>query len=118
MLKKLLITLVAVLTVEVTVGSLLVSHFDPTVKMVHGIVGALIGVMSIGVAYSAFRDKAPMHIKALTVVISVITALAYIGGKLTATNYELGLMLMRVSGVTALLLSATTLYIVWNHKKK
>ena len=117
MLKKTLIVLAVTLLIEVTVGSILLNQFDPTVKMVHGIVGALIGLLSIGVVYVAFREKASSLTKIFAIATFIAAALAYTGGKLTATSYAQGLMLMRVSGVTALLLSAAALYIVMKHKK-
>lgn len=118
MLKKMLIVLVVTLVGEVIVGSLLLNQFDPTVKMIHGIVGACIGLLSIGVVYSAFRENVTPLAKFLAVATFVAAALAYTGGKLTATSYAQGLLLMRVSGVTALILSIVALYVVWKRKNK
>ena len=117
MLKKMLIVLVITLVIEVVVGSLLLNQYDPTVKMIHGIVGALIGLLSIGVVYSAFRENATIASKMLSVATLLAAVLAYMGGKLTATSYAQGLMLMRISGVTALVLSAIALYTVIKRKK-
>jgi hypothetical protein len=110
MIKKSLSVQITALTVAIVLGTVLLGQFDADLKKVHAIVGALAGIMTLVTVYGAFREKAPRLIKSLVVSASVLTFLAAAGGKLTATNYDQGLMLMRISAIAALAVSLFCMY--------
>lgn len=110
MIKKSLTVQITALTAAIVLGTVLVSQFDADLKKVHATVGALAGIATLVTVYSAFREKAPRLVKSLAVSASVLTFLAAAGGKLTATNYDQGLMLMRISAIAALAISLFCMY--------
>lgn len=105
MLKELLFVQIAVLSVEIVLGSVLLNQYDADLKTVHGIVGALVGLCSLATVYVALRSKTATAIKSLALAALVFVVLAIIGGKMAGTNYDQGVMLMRTSAVIALVLS-------------
>ena len=110
MLKKSLFVQTLLLLIGITLGMLLLGAFSPELKAVHATVGALIGLSSLVSVYFAFREKVPASLLTLVIVAAVLAVMAYIGGKLTATSYDLGLMLMRGSATAALLVTLFGLY--------
>lgn len=110
MLKKSLLVQVAILIIEIVLGMTLLNKFDEDLKMVHVIVGVLIGLTSIATVYFAVREKAGRTTIALAAIALIFVVLAAIGGKMTNTDYDQGLMLMRTSAIVALGLSTVCLY--------
>lgn len=117
MLKKSLLVQMTILIIEIMIGMFLLNQFDANVKMVHGTVGALVGLTAFATVYFAFREKASGLTVGLTLSAAFFTVLAYTGGKVAATNYDMGLMLMRGSAIMALLLVAFCFYKVSKRKK-
>lgn len=110
MLKKSLVVQIIALIVGATLGMTLMNKFDENLKMAHIIVGVLISLTSIATVYLAVYEKAGRTTVALAALALVFVALAATGGRMTNTNYDLGLTLMRISAIVALGLSAVCLY--------
>ena len=110
MLKKSLIVQTVLLLVGITLGMVLLSAFSPELKTIHATVGVLIGLTSLASVYFAFREKVAASLLTLVIVAAVLAIMAYIGGRLTATNYDLGLMLMRGSAIAALIVTGFSVY--------
>lgn len=117
MLKKSLIVQTLLLLTGIALGMVLLGAFSPELKTVHATVGVLIGLTSLASVYFAFREKVPASLLTLVIVAAVLAVMAYIGGKLTATNYDLGLLLMRGSAIAALLVSGFSIYKAPSAKK-
>lgn len=110
MLRKSLIVQTLLLLTGIALGMALLGAFSPELKMVHATVGALIGLASLVSVYLAFHEKATASLLTLVIVAAVLAVMAFIGGRLTATDYDLGLMLMRGSAIAALLVSGFSVY--------
>ena len=110
MLKKSLIVLIAVLILEIVLGMTLLNNYNADLKTVHGITGALVGLTAAVTVYAAFREKAARATIGLVVAAFAFVILAAVGGKMTATDYDQGLMLMRTSAIVALALSLVSFY--------
>lgn len=110
MLKKMLGLQITVLIIEIAIGMTLLNRFDEDLKMVHVTVGTLVALASIATVYFAAREKAGRATIGLSVAALVFVVLAALGGKLTNTDYDQGLMLMRISAIVALGLSALCFY--------
>lgn len=117
MLKKSLIVQTLLLLTGITLGMALLGAFSPELKTIHATVGALIGLTSLASIYFAFREKVSASLLTLVIVAATLAVMAYIGGKLTATNYDLGLLLMRGSAIAALLVSGFSMYKAPSAKK-
>lgn len=117
MLKKSLLVQITVLIIEIMIGMFLLNQFDDSLKMVHGIVGALVGLTAATTVYFAFREKASGMVTGMSIAAAFFTVLAYVGGKVAATNYDTGLILMRTSAIIALLLAVFCLYGVLKRTK-
>jgi ABC-type transport system involved in cytochrome c biogenesis permease subunit len=109
-LKKILSLQIAVLVIEIAIGMTLLNQFNEDLKFVHVIVGTLVALVSIATVYFATREKAGRATIGLCVTALMFVILAALGGKLTNTDYDQGLMLMRVSAIVALGLSAMCFY--------
>jgi len=109
-LKKSLLLQVTLLIIEIALGMTLLNKFDEDLKMVHVIIGALISLTSVATVYFAVREKAGRTTIALAAIALVFVVLAAVGGKMTNTDYDQGLMLMRTSAIVALGMSAVCLY--------
>jgi hypothetical protein len=118
MLKKSLIVQTLLLLTGIALGMALLGAFSPELKMVHATVGALIGLVSLMSVYCAFREKVAASLLMLVIVAAVLAIMAFIGGKLTATNYNLGLMLMRGAAIAALLVTGFSAYKAPSTKSK
>lgn len=110
MLKKILVAQIAVLILEIVLGMTLLNAFDEDLKMVHVAVGTLAALTSVATVYFAVREKVGRVTIGLAVAAFVFVALAAVGGKMTNTDYDQGIMLMRISAITALGLSAICAY--------
>lgn len=118
MLKKSLIVQTLLLLTGIALGMALLGAFSQELKMVHATVGALIGLVSLMSVYFAFREKVAASLLMLVIVAAVLAIMAFIGGKLTATNYDLGLMLMRGAAIAALLVTGFSAYKAPSTKNK
>lgn len=116
MLKKLVIAQIIVLLIEIALGMFLLNQYSADTKIVHMVVGTLTGLSALATAFVAFREKASGSIMGLTMATLAFTILAYVGGKITATDYDLGLMIMRGGAVVALLLSLVCFYMLTKRK--
>lgn len=110
MLKKSLIVQALLLITGITLGMFLLNQFDPGLKTIHATVGILIGLASFASVYFAFREKASASLLTLVIIAAVLAVMAYAGGKLTATHYDLGMMVMRGSAIAALLVCIYSIY--------
>ena len=110
MFKKSLIVQTLLLLVGAVLGMFVLAAFSPELKTIHATVGVLIGLVSFISVYLAFREKAPASLLTLVIVAAALVVTAYVGGRLTATSYDLGLNLMRGSAVAALIVSAVGVY--------
>ena len=88
----------------------LLNKYDEDLKMAHVVVGTLVSLTSIAIVYFAVREKAGRVAIGLSAAAFVFVVLAAIGGKLTNTDYDQGLMVMRTSAIVALGLSAICAY--------
>ncbi|MDX2775790.1 hypothetical protein PV379_00260 [Streptomyces caniscabiei] len=118
MLKKSLIIQTILLLIGIALGMMLLNAFSAELRAVHATVGTLIGLTSLVSVYFAFREKAAASLLTLVIIAAVLAVMAYIGGRLTATNYDVGLMLMRGSAVAALLVTGFSVYRVSKTTKK
>lgn len=110
MLKKSLSLQIAVLIIEIALGMTLLNQFDEGLKTTHVVVGTLVTLTSIATVYFASREKAGRTTIGLAAAALVFVILAALGGKMTNTDYDQGIMLMRISAIVALGLSAACFY--------
>lgn len=110
MVQKALIIQIALLAVQIALGALLLNEYSDNLKTVHAVVGVLIAVGAAVSTYCVLRSKASYAVKGMVAGALVFVGLAIVGGKMAGTNYDDGLTLMRVSAVSALVLSLASYY--------
>lgn len=110
MIKKSLSVQIIALVAAIILGTVLTKTFNTDLKMVHASVGALAGLTAAVTVYIAVREKVSRAVLGLTIAALILTFLAAIGGKIAATNYDQGLMLMRIAAIAALAISLFCMY--------